>query len=180
MLLFAMTAADWGIIIGAVFVGLTGLATLILSYKERVRAAEREDARILREEAAALKVEGVRVQAQRAASKVEVVAEKTEEVAQALVQSKEETGAKLDEGLKIQRATHTLVNLKTSKQLTTIRDDKQQIVDLVRDRADPNALKVAETALATAKADLDDHLAQQAKVDAEYGTEAATKMGTKI
>jgi hypothetical protein len=78
--------------------------------------------------------------------------------------------AKLDQGLKIQRATHTLVNLKTSKQLSTIRDDKRTIYELQNSEANRKALEVAER-------DLAEHLEQQEKVDAEYGAEA-TQMGT--
>ncbi len=82
------------------------------------------------------------------------------------------TNAKLDEGLKINRATHTLVNLKTSKQLRTIVEDKEEIYRL---KPTPASL----SALEGARRDLVEHLEQQAKVDAEYGEEAAKKMGTK-
>lgn len=147
-----ITAEGYALIVAAIFAGLGGvmaaissIVILVLGFLERGRSADRAAA-----------VEQVKLTLQQNTAKQEDHAGKQD--------------AKMDEGLKIQRATHTLVNLKTSKQLSTIRDDKRTIYELQPSDANKKALEVAER-------DLAEHLAQQAKVDAEYGTEA-TRMGT--
>jgi hypothetical protein len=155
MLFAELDGTGWAYVITAGCIGLSGiltsLLTLILTYKANKDKAERD----------------------------KVTAAAVKEVASTLEMTTTDTTNKLNEGLKIGRATHTLVNLKTSKQLTTIRNDKQRIFDLIKHSGDIATTAAAKTELETAESDLQDHLTQQAKVDAEFGAEAATKMGTE-
>lgn len=82
-----------------------------------------------------------------------------------------EQSDKIDTGLRIQRATHTLVNEKTSKKLNKIVDLAKEVYSL--QPTQENLIKLRE-----AEHELAEHLSAQAEVDAEYGEEAK-KMGTK-
>jgi len=95
----------------------------------------------------------------------------TDQVAETLAENQTNTDAKLDKGLKIQRATHTLVNHSTEVALEGKVADRRHIVELEDTPHNRAALRVAEEALAV-------HRRQQAEVNAEYGEEA-TQMGTE-
>ncbi len=127
MLLFAEISAEgYAVIIAAVCIGIGGVImnalTLILAHLDRKRLAEREEARIIREQAAAAKVEEVRLQATRAAVKVDEVrvaarevAVKVEEVAQAA----RSQDAKLDALTANVEAVHKATNSLTDKLVET-------------------------------------------------------------
>lgn len=132
-------APGWSIIIGAVFLGLIQLATLLLSYL-------RESAKIKRDALAAEKVEAVRVQAAAAAVKVG-------EVKTVLEFTTQKTDKKLD-------SIHTLVNSSMGKQLAIAASLSRRIALLTGKPEDNASADEAERLLK-------DHEGKQAIVDSK-------------
>jgi len=126
----------------------------------------------------------MKIQAELAAKRADEAAVKVGEVKTTLVESTAITDAKLDEGLKINKATHTLVNNNMMLALTESRDDKRRAVadkERIATLSNGNAYAVEAVAAAKHALDvsqklLDEHIAKQQAVDAEYGKDA--KMGT--
>src|SRR5688572_11799478 len=129
MLWAVLSAEGWTIVIGAVFLGVGQITQIVLAYFREKRKEERDEA-----------------------TKAAVAA-----VKDTLANTTDTTTAKLDEGLKIGRATHTLVNEKSSVTLRRLRDRSKKLYD--RDPSEENRrdLEADEEAL-------QDHLRQQALV----------------
>jgi hypothetical protein len=122
MLLAEIDATGWVVIIGAGCVGVTGVltsvATLVIGFLERRRAAEREEAKILRDAEAAKKVEEVRVAAVGTARLAATAATKVEEVRVQAVELKEQ-----QEAARVEAATKAEEVKTTLEQATVVQSE---------------------------------------------------------
>jgi hypothetical protein len=91
-------------------------------------------------------------------------------VAELASKKQDEASKKQDEGLRINRATHTLVNKETSDKLRKLAAKSRRIYELQISPENLRDLEDDERALR-------EHLARQDEVDREYGAEAKD-MGT--
>ncbi len=142
MLFAEIDATGWTVIIGAVVLGIGGITTsalnLVIGYKERKLAADREDARVVRDRAVA--------------GKVEVAAVKVEEVRETLKVSQANTEQKLVQ-------IHDLVNSQLGRALSATATLARWKADQTKSAGDVMAADIAERSLA-------DHIEKQAVADA--------------
>lgn len=146
IILSAIDAAGWVMIITSVFLGITTLAKMAFDFS-------REQAKLHRDAETALKVEAVRVQA-------EVAARRVGEVKAELVASNEVANHKLDDIAKTGNAVHVLVNSNMGVQLKISAVALRRVADLTNDDKDILAAKMAEDLLNA-------HEVKQATVDAK-------------
>lgn len=150
--MFAEIGAEgWAVIITAACIGVGGIVanviTLITGYWERLRAAERESARVIREED---------------------TAEKVKEVKEVLAEAKTATDVKLDEiartgeeNVRVGNMVHVLVNDRHGKAL-------EAVAALSRWKANQHGASDHDTLAADqAEKALAEHQGQQGMVDAD-------------
>jgi len=140
-----MDASGWAIVIGAVFIGITQIVSMILAYL-------REQAKMVRDMAVAKKVEEVKDQAEQAAEQVK-------EVKTALEETTSATSEKLDKIAETSDKTHTLVNSNMGVQLKLNAELSRWKADQTKDKSDEAAAIQAEHMFR-------EHEGKQATVDA--------------
>jgi hypothetical protein len=141
-----MSAEGWAIIIGAVFVGVAKIVSMVLDYR-------REQAKILRDAVIAEKVAGVAMQAQ-------VAARKAEEVKKTLVETTAANDQQLSEIAKTGKDTHMLVNSAMGAQKRLLAVTSRAKATITNEAMDMAAADAAE-------ADLREHEAKQNRLDSQ-------------